>query len=206
MVECSGILVSKRFQLIAVAFVLVAVLAVAIILYDFSSGPSHSSSSASESGQLSNAGQVFLSEGSNYPKIVDLIGGSLNATDNSLEASVAVGGAVSSLSEGESVQWNILLVLENQTSTLKTYTVSLELNSSGFFGVWMDVASGTAVPCNATYVGSSLIVQANVNLGGVTIINWNVNSIYQNFSNGVLVAYATDTAPAVGFATLDLPS
>ena len=201
-----AILVSKRFRLAAVVVVVVAVLVVAVILYDFSSGLSPSSSSGSVNGQLSNAGEVFVSEGSGYPLIVDLIGGSLNATGSSVRVSIVVGGVVSSVSAGESVQWNVLLVLENQTATLKTYTVSLELNSSGFFGVWSDVASGEVVPSNTSYVGSSLFAQANINLGGVTMIEWNVNSIYQNYSDGVLVAYASDAAPATGFATLNLPS
>ena len=164
------------------------------------------SSSGSVVGQLSDAGAVFVSEGSGYPGIVDLVGGSLNVTGSSVGVSVVVGGVVSSVSEGESVQWNVLLVLENQTAALKTYTVSLELNSSGFFGVWTDVASGAVVPCNASYVGSSLFAQANVDLGGVTRIEWNVNSIYQSYSDGVLVAYASDSAPSMGFATLNLPS
>ncbi len=199
-----SILVSKRFRLAAVAVVVVAVLAVAIILYDFSSVPS--SGSGSVNGQLSNAGAVFVSEGSGYPGIVHLVGGSLNATGSSVGVNVVVGGVVSSVGEGESVQWNALLVLENQTAALKTYTVSMELNSSGFFGVWTDVASGEVIPCNASYVGSSLFAQANVNLGGITMIEWNVNSIYQSYSDGVLVAYASDSAPEVGFATLSLPS
>ena len=53
---------------------------------------------------------------------------------------------------------------------------------------------------------SSLFAKANVDLGGVTMIEWNVNSIYPSYSDGVLVAYASDTAPAVGFATLNLLS
>jgi hypothetical protein len=220
MVVRSGILFSKRFRLVAVAVVVVAVLAVAIILYDFSSGPSSGSSSpfspsptvsskpssVSVVGRLSNAGVVFVSEGSGYPGIVDLVGGSLNVTGGSVGVSVVVGDVVSGVGEGESVQWTVLLVLENQTVALRTYKVSLELNSSGFFGVWSDVASGEVVLCNASYVGSSLFAQANVDLGGATRIEWNVNSIYQSYSDGVLVAYASDAAPDVGFATLNLSS
>ncbi len=205
MVVRTGILHSKRFRLAAIAVVVVAVLAVAFIVYNFSSGPG----SGSVNGQLSDAaGDVLVSAGSGYPGIVDLIGGSLNVTGASMMVSVVVGDVVStaSVGEGENVQWNVLLVLENQTMALKTYAVSLELNSSGFFNMWMDVASGEVVPSNASYVGSSLFAQANADLAGVTKIEWNVNSIYQSYSNGALVAYASDAAPDVGFATLNLQS
>jgi hypothetical protein len=204
MVVPSGKLVSKRFRVAAVAVVVVAVLVVAVILYDFSSGSS--SSAISANGQLSNAGEVLVSEGSTYPAIVHVIRGSLNATDNSISASVVVGGVISSVAGQENVQWTLLLILQNQTATLETYTVNLELNSSGFFGEWNNVTTGEVVPCNVSYVGSSLFAQANVDLGGVTQIEWNVNSVYQSYSDGALVAYASDTAPDVGFATLNLPS
>ncbi|MDQ1280685.1 MAG: hypothetical protein QG670_1948 [Thermoproteota archaeon] len=194
---------SKRFRWMAIVILAMAILGVFAVRFTlFSDG------TVPHTGfQLSDPkGDVSLSVGSSYPGMTDIVQGSLNVSGISLTVNLITADTVSSVGEEESVQWDVLLVFENDTDVFKTYSMALVMNSTGFYSTLQDVDSNATEPCNASFKGSTLVTQLSPGeLSNATKIEWSITSTYQKYdASGELVDLASDSAPDKGLQTTNL--
>ena len=180
-----------------VAFIVI--LAVSVVFYRLYVGTPATS-------QLSDpANDVTLSMGTQYPGMIDVVGGVLMVNGTTLTVTVNVRDPVSSLGDGEIAQWNVTVILENETDVLKTYEISLEMNSSQLTGSIVDVETQSVRTCQVQYSGNSLTVFAvEDELPKARTVEWNVLTLYEQYSGGELVTSASDLAPDEGLQTTAL--
>jgi len=175
-------------MLIVVA--VIAVLVTSVILYRLYVGTSDSS-------QLDDpANDVVLSVGTQYPGMIDVVSAALKVNGTTLTVTVNVADPVSVLGDGEYAQWNITLILENDTDVLKTYMISVNMNSTQLTGSVVDVDAGTVQTCQVNYNKNSLTVVAVMSeLNGTKMIEWNILTTYEGYSGDELITSASDMAP-----------
>jgi hypothetical protein len=181
----------KLLMLIVVA--VIAVLVTSVILYRLYVGTSASS-------QLNDpANDVVLSVGTQYPGMIDVVSAALKVNGTTLTVTVNAAGSVFVLGDGEDAQWNITLILENDTDVLKTYMISVNMNSTQLTGSLVDVDTGTVQTCQVTYLKNSLTVVAVMSeLNGTKVIEWNILTSYESYSGNELTTSASDIAPDEG--------
>jgi hypothetical protein len=179
---------SKLLMLIVVA--VIAVLVTSVILYRLYVGTSASS-------QLDDpSNDVVLSVGTQYPGMIDVVSAALKVNGTTLTLTVNVADPVSVLGDGEYAQWNITLILENDTDVLKTYMISVNMNSTQLTGSVVDVDAGTVQTCQVNYNKNSLTVVAVMSeLNGTKMIEWNILTTYESYSGDELITSASDMAP-----------
>jgi hypothetical protein len=179
---------SKLLMLIVVA--VIAVLVTSVILYRLYVGTSASS-------QLDDpSNDVVLSVGTQYPGMIDVVSAALKVNGTTLTLTVKVADPVSVLGDGEYAQWNITLILENDTDVLKTYMISVNMNSTQLTGSVVDVDAGTVQTCQVNYNKNSLTVVAVMSeLNGTKMIEWNILTTYESYSGDELITSASDMAP-----------
>jgi|SRR5271157_356907 len=182
---------SKLLVLIVVA--VIAIVVASVVVYRLNVG-------ASDSSQLSDpVNDVVVSVGSSYPGMIDVVGASLNVNGTMLNVTIGVADSVSTLGVNENGQWNVTLILENDTDVLKTYVMSVNVNSSQFTGSIVDVDLGTVQSCQVSYYKNSLTAAALVSeLAGTKVIEWNILTTYESFSGTELTTSASDLAPDQG--------
>ena len=182
---------SKLLTLIAVA--VIAIVVASVVLYRLNTGGSVSS-------QLNDpTNDVVVSVGSSYPGMIDVVSATLGVNGTMLNVTINVADSVSSLGDDEYAQWNVTLILENDTDVLKTYMISMLMNSTQLSGSIVDVDLGTVQTCQASYFKSSLTAAASVSeLEGTKVIEWNILTTYESFSGGELTTSASDIAPDEG--------
>jgi hypothetical protein len=198
MQSLSNRLKSTRIKLMLL-IVVALVLSLALVgLYFFLSQPSVQASPS----LTDPSGDVSVSAGTSYPAMIDIVGAKLETTGNTLNVTISLKDKVSSLGEGETESWTVIVVLENATDALKTYQFQATTNSSGMFGSIIDLESEnvTSYPVNA--VGNSLGLSAVFDgLQTTTKIEWQINSSYQMLSGDQVIASASDSAPDNGLQT-----
>jgi hypothetical protein len=179
---------SKLLMLIVVA--VIAVLVTSAILYRLYVGTSASS-------QLNDpSNDVVLSVGTQYPGMIDVVSAALKVNGTTLTVTINVADSVSVLGDGEYAQWNITLILENDTDVLKTYMISVNMNSTQLTGSVVDVDAETVQTCQVDYYKNSLTVVATMSeLNGTKMIEWNILTTYESYSGDELITSASDMAP-----------
>jgi hypothetical protein len=189
----------KSKLLLLIVGAVIVVLVTSAVLYRLYAGTSASS-------QLNDpSNDVVLSAGTRYPGMIDVVSGTLEANGTMLNVTINVRDSFSSLGDGETAQWNVTVILENQTDVLKTYVISVEMNSTELTGSIVDVDTLSVQSCQVQYYRNSLTVLAVVNeLPRARTIEWNVLTLYEQYSGGELVTSATDLAPDEGLQTTAL--
>jgi len=182
---------SKVLMLIVVA--VIAILVTSAVLYRLYVGTSDKS-------QLNDpANDVVLSVGTQYPGMIDIVSATLEANGTALNVTINVEDTVSYLGNGEYAQWNVTLILENDTDVLKTYEGSVNMNSTQLTGVIVDVDGGTVQTCQVEHHENSLTVVAVADeLGGTRVIEWSILTTYEGYSGDELITSASDMAPDEG--------
>ena len=142
---------------------------------------------------------VLLSFGSSYPEAVDITGASLEISQDLANLTIRTNEQNIHLDEGETIIWEVILVLENQTDVVKTYDLQTTLNSTGLFCSAQDVEDSTAKNCNISLQQNKLLISMTFN-GPLEFeqVEWNVISNYEETMGGELVANAFDFAPDEG--------
>lgn len=178
-------------MLIVVA--VIAILVTSAVLYRLYVGTSDKS-------QLNDpANDVVLSVGTQYPGMIDIVSATLEANGTALNVTINVEDTVSYLGNGEYAQWNVTLILENDTDVLKTYEGSVNMNSTQLTGVIVDVDGGTVQTCQVEHHENSLTVVAVADeLGGTRVIEWSILTTYEGYSGDELITSASDMAPDEG--------
>jgi len=142
------------------------------------------------------ANDVVLSVGTQYPGMIDVVGAALAVNGTALNVTINVEDTVSFLGNGEYAQWNITLILENDTDVLKTYEISVNMNSTQLTGSVTDVDEGTVQTCQVHYYKNSLtVVAAMSELSGTRVIEWGILTTYESYSGDELITSASDMAP-----------
>ena len=139
---------------------------------------------------------VFLSLGEASPGMVDLTGASLDVDDGQLVVEFSTRETIVGLGEGEFLVYDVLLVLENESSVIRSFEVTVEVNSSGVLGFLVDVESGEMVVQELVLGLNDVSVVVDVSGFEVpTIVEWSVSSSYERLSGEELVGYALDFMP-----------
>jgi flagellar basal body-associated protein FliL len=182
---------SKFLMLIVIAVIVVVV--VSVVVYRSYVGVPASS-------QLSDpANDVVLSIGTQYPGMIDVVGGTLEVNGTTLNVTIDVRDAFTGLGERETAQWNVTVILENETEVLKTYEITVNMNSAGLTAYIVDVDTQSAQSCQVSYQSKSLTVQAVVDeLPSAKTIEWNILTSYEQYSADELITSASDLAPDEG--------
>jgi hypothetical protein len=143
------------------------------------------------------ANDVVLSVGTQYPGMIDVVSAGLKVNGTTLTVTVKVADSVSFLGDGEYAQWNITLILENDTGdVLKTYMISVNVNSTQLTGSVVDVDAETVQVCQVGYDKNSLTVVATISeLNGTKTIEWIILTTYETYSLDELMTSASDMAP-----------
>jgi hypothetical protein len=195
----SNRLKSTRFKLMLLIVVALALSLVLVVLYSFFLGQPSSQASPSFTDP---SGDVSVSAGTSYPAMIDIVGAKLEATGNTLNVTINLKDKVSSLGEGETASWTVIVILENATDALKTYQFQAVTDSSGMLGSVVDLESENVTSCPVNVVGNSLGLSAVVDgLQIATQTEWQVISFYQMLSGDQVVASASDSTPDNGLQT-----
>lgn len=150
--------------------------------------------------QLSDpSNDVELSMGTQYPGIVDVVNAALGANGTTLNVTIIVQESFYSLGDGEIAQWNVTMILENETDVLKTYEISVDMNSTHLAGSIVDVETQNVRGCQVSTQANSLVVLAVVDeLSNARMIEWRILAIYERYIGGELTTSASDLAPDEG--------
>ena len=179
--------------LMFVAIAIVAVIIVSVVFYSLYAGTSNSF-------QINvPANHVVLNLGTQYPGMIDVASALLGVNGTELTVTFNLRGAVSNLSISENAQWNVTLVLQNETDVLKTYEICANLNSTQMTGQIEDVDSQTVQNCTVNYNKNTLTVVSVIGeLPETKTIAWGIVTTYEQYSAGELVTSASDVAPDAG--------
>ena len=142
---------------------------------------------------------VLLSFGSSYPEAADITGATLEISQDQANLTIRTNGQNIDIDERETIIWEVILILENQTDVVKTYDLQATLNSTGLFCSAQDVEDGTTKNCNITLQQNKLLISMTFN-GIVEFeqVEWKVISSYEETMDGALAANAFDFAPDEG--------
>jgi hypothetical protein len=142
---------------------------------------------------------VVLSLGTQYPGMIDVVGASLGANDTVLSVNITVRDPVSSLGDGEWAEWNVTVILENETDTLRVYEISVQLNSTVLAGVVDEIGGQSVRACEVSYYGGRLMLQAPADdLQNTKTVEWSILTTYEKYVGNELVTSASDIAPDEG--------
>ena len=140
------------------------------------------------------------------PGMIDVVSGWLGANGTVLNVTVGVAEPMSVLGDGEWAQWNVTVILENETDTLNVYVVDMQLNSTGLTGFIQPAGSQAAgeqnaTACQVTFKSEILTALAPAQeLPNATAVEWNVLSTYEKDVGDQVVNSTSDLAPAQGLA------
>lgn len=184
---------------IVAALAVVVVLVVSLILVNLYSG----TPGAFQLNDASN--DVVVSAGTQYPGMIDIVGAGLNQSGTTLNVSVNLRDTVAFLGSGQSAQWNITLILENNTDVVKTFVATVNINSTQLTGALVDVADGTVQSCQVRSGVKNLTVVAVIGeLSQTRVIEWNILSTYESYTGNELTTSASDLAPDAGLQVTTL--
>jgi hypothetical protein len=167
---------------------IIAVLVISVVLYSvFTKTPENQLSDPSN--------DVVLDEGENYPGMIDVVAGKLEASGTTLTITVNGREPIVSVGDGEFVHWNITLILENDDS-LSSYYMWVELNSTGIAGYVKEIGNQNVRTCPVEYHNNYLVVSAVFDeLPSTKQAEWSLLTAYEKWSGNDLISSASDTAP-----------
>ncbi len=184
-----------KFKIIAtlVAIVLI-VTVIAVVFSGFIAAPN------SQVNEVQNDVQVNI--GSSYSGTVDMVNASIAKNDGVLDAAITVKDPIVALEENESVQFDMILILENETDVLQTYELRIDVNASGLSGMVGNAQTNSQQPVQLIIDGNTLkITTPLVELSGATKAEWNICSTYEKISGNQIIASAWDFVPDQGLRT-----
>jgi hypothetical protein len=183
----------KRKLLVFVAVAIAAAIVASVVLYSLFAGTSNSF-------QLTDpANDVVLNVGTQYPGMIDVVSASLAVNGAELNVTINLRSPVSNLSDSEYAQWNVTLVLQNETDVLKTYEICVNMNSTQMTAQIEDVDTQTVQNCQVEYHQNSLTVRSVIDeLPRTKTIEWGIVTTYEQYSGGELITSASDLAPDEG--------
>lgn len=187
--------IMNRSFIVVIAFILIVIVVSVVIFF----GPSLQGDALDISDPR---GDVLLSVGSACPGMMDLVGANFTRSNGLANITVKVGEPFVSLGPDESASWEILVVLENETSVLRTYVVRVEADLAGFRGSFWDVMVEDVETFQTTRNGQWLSIMVDLDdLQSASMIEWNIQSVYTVFSGNDVVTDAYDMAPDQGIQT-----
>jgi prophage tail gpP-like protein len=184
----------KNRLVLSVAIVtMVVVLVASVVLYSvFTTTPENQLS------DLSN--DVVLDVGEDYPGMIDVIDGRLEANGTTLKITINGRDSIVSLGDGEFAYWNVTLILENNDS-LRAYDVWVELNATRGAGYVQEIQDQNVRTCQVEYNNSMTVFVVFDELPNAKQAEWSVLTAYEKWSGGDLIVSASDTAPDDGLQT-----
>lgn len=137
--------------------------------------------------------------GSSYPGIADMVSASVAKTGSTLNATITVKDPIVPLTEEETAQYDMVIILENQEDVLQTYELRVDINATGVFGVVQDVQTKNQQHVELLADGNTLKISADLpELINATQAEWNINSTYEKLSDNQIVTSAWDFIPDQG--------
>jgi len=183
-----------KFKILAVLLIVVIVVAAAVALYS-SLGVMNP-----EANETQNDVQTNI--GSNYPDMVDMVSASIEKQQTTLTTTIRVKEAIISLGEQETVQFNMIAVLENEEDALRTYELIVDINATGIFGFVQDVQTKQQYTAELSVEGDTLTITTTLNkLADASQVEWSIYSIYEKLEGNQLVCSAYDFVPDEGMRT-----
>jgi hypothetical protein len=184
-----------KFKFIASLTVAVIIVTVVTVVFSGFIGPPNAQIS-----EFQNDVQVNI--GSSYPGIVDIVNASIDKKGDILNAAITLKDPIVVFEDGESAQFDIILILENEEDVLQSYELIVDVNQTGLFGLVEDVQTKKQQPIQ-------LIVEANLlkisttltELNSATKAEWNICSTYQKISGNKIMSCAWDFVPDQGLKT-----
>jgi len=137
--------------------------------------------------------------GSSYPGIADMVSASVAKTGSTLNATITVKDPIVPLTEEETAQYDMVIIIENQEDVLQTYELRVDINATGVFGVVHDVQTKNQQHVELLADGNTLKISADLpELINATQAEWNINSTYEKLSDNQIVTSAWDFIPDQG--------
>jgi hypothetical protein len=182
---------SKSLMLIVIA--IVAAVITSVIVYRLYVGTPATS-------QLSDPlNDVELSIGTQYPGMIDVVSAALDVNGTTFNVNINLRVPFHDLGDGEIAQWNVTVILENETDVLKTYEIGVNMNSTQLTGSIEDVETQNVQNCQVLRQTNSLTVLAVLDgLSNAKTIEWRILTSYEQYSGGELTTSASDLAPDEG--------
>ena len=201
----------KNFRLVLaiVVAVILAVTSVAVVLYSLSTSDQSLTPSSQQNalpGQINDPkGDLIANVGSSKTPIVDVTKATIEKNGDQLKFNINVDGDISTLNEDETAQWNMIVLLENETDVLNAYEIKIEMNTTGIFGTAQNIEDENAQTCQVEYQGNVITVQAALDgTQNATHIEWNVSTVYDKTVGDNVIANICDFAPDEGLQETQL--
>lgn len=142
---------------------------------------------------------VVLSMGTEYPGMIDVVNAALEANVTTLNVTMNMKNPIPDLGDGEYAQWNLTIILENETELLKAYELCVQMNSTQLSGYIVEIGEQTAKACQACHCKNSLTVLAVIDeLQSAKEVEWSILTTYERYSGDELITSGSDIAPDEG--------
>ena len=188
----------KSVSLKWIAVAVIAIFIISIALYSLFAAP------PAESGLQDPENDVQLNIGTEFPGMIDVVSATLQASGDALNVTIHLKDPVSTLGAGERAQWNVTVILEDDTF-VEVYTVWADLNSTRLSGFVAGVEGSNASACQVEFHGSTLTLRAPVSeLQSAAKAEWSILTAYEKYSGDELTVSAFDFAPDEGLHTTTL--
>ena len=113
-----------------------------------------------------------------------------------MNLSINLRDSIVALGEGESAQFDIVLVLENEEDVLQSYELIVDMNKTGLFGAVEDVQTKKQQPIQLIVDANLLKISTTlIELNSATKAEWNICSTYQKISGNKIISSAWDFVP-----------
>ena len=179
---------------ILVALIVVVLLSALIVVIVFSLNGTPPSSNGSDA-----QNDIQTDVGSSYPGMIDIVGASIQKNQSTFNSTITVKDPIITLGEGESAQFDMIVILENGEDVLQTYEFRVDINATGMFGIVQDVQTQNPQPLQLNSDSNKLTMTANLSeLNNATQVEWNVYSTYAKMVGDQLVVNAHDFVPDEG--------
>jgi hypothetical protein len=190
MVDISKTGKSKLFVSLSVGVLIFVV--VAVVFFIFIGTPPATQGSDPQN-------DIQINIGSSYPGMVDIVGASVQKNQTTFNSTITVKDQITMLGEGESVQFDMIVILENEEDALQTYEFRIDINATGTFGMVQDVQTQNPQPIQLNIDGNKLTMTATLSeLNDATKAEWNIYSTYEKILADQVVDSAHDFVPDEG--------
>lgn len=177
---------------------MITVLIISIVLYSLLAAP------PATSGLEDPENDLQSNIGIEYPGMIDVVSATLQANGNALSIAINVKGTISSLGVGERAQWNVTVILEDDTF-VEVYTIWADLNSTRLSGFISEVERSNASACQVEFHNNTLTLRAPVgDLRSAAKVEWSILTVYERYYGGELIVSVFDFAPDEGLQTTPL--
>jgi mannose/fructose/N-acetylgalactosamine-specific phosphotransferase system component IIB len=134
--------------------------------------------------------------------MVDIVSALIAANQSTLDIVVQVKNPIEVLSNQESAEFDIIVILENGEDVLQTYELTVTVNSTGFFSMAQDVQTKNQRPSQLNVDGNKFTVTTTLSeLDDATQAEWNIYSSYQKLDGDQIVTSVYDFVPDEGLKT-----